>query len=350
MLQRPGQRARRRRRASGVAVAALGCLGLACWTRSGGRWLPASGPAQAVQAAVPVREASAASAAGGVSQGALASDDPPERGSCEAALAEGYQAFLPMRTAWSTASQGGQPLRDFRRQAAVAQRRALARFDAELESSPETCGPSRSTLEAMVVREAWKVFLVQRRLLEETVADSLSDQLLRRTRRRKGPLRVQEKLDLLQKAIASYSAGVGRMRPELLSEASEDGPGSSRGEPAQGEPEQAEVERRLGELQFEVELSADGRAVLGDLEQQRQRQLLRRRASGVSVSLDPGLRVMVRPEGLGNLQVFSEGPVGPARVNVGVMNDGLIADVYREHPVPPKISLQPAVRVNLNLG
>ena len=32
-----------------------------------------------------------------------------------------------------------------------------------------------------------------------------------------------------------------------------------------------------------------------------------RRACGMSVSLDPALRVPVRPEGVGNLQVFSQG-------------------------------------------
>ena len=32
-----------------------------------------------------------------------------------------------------------------------------------------------------------------------------------------------------------------------------------------------------------------------------------RRAYGVSVSVDPALRVLIRPEGIGNLQVFSEG-------------------------------------------
>jgi len=83
------------------------------------------------------------------------------------------------------------------------------------------------------------------------------------------------------------------------------------------------------------------------------KELTSERAHGVSVSLDPALRVMVRPEGMGNLQIYSQGPVGPpnspAQVNIGIMNDGSMADVYREHPVPPKISLQPAVRVNLNM-
>ena len=71
------------------------------------------------------------------------------------------------------------------------------------------------------------------------------------------------------------------------------------------------------------------------------------------MSLDPALRVLIRPEGIGNLQIFSEGrpfllnlrpfrgPVGPpshpADMNLGIMNDGSIADVYREHPVPLQI-------------
>jgi len=82
--------------------------------------------------------------------------------------------------------------------------------------------------------------------------------------------------------------------------------------------------------------------------------VLNKRAHGVSVSLDPSLRVMLRPEGIGNLQIFSVGPMGspsnPTTVNVGIMNDGSIADIYREHPVPPKLSVQPAVKFNVNLG
>ena len=35
-----------------------------------------------------------------------------------------------------------------------------------------------------------------------------------------------------------------------------------------------------------------------------------RRAYGVSVSLDPALRVLLRPEGIGNLQIFSQGTGG----------------------------------------
>ena len=35
--------------------------------------------------------------------------------------------------------------------------------------------------------------------------------------------------------------------------------------------------------------------------------LMSRRAYGVSVSLDPALRVLIRTEGIGNLQVFSQG-------------------------------------------
>ena len=46
--------------------------------------------------------------------------------------------------------------------------------------------------------------------------------------------------------------------------------------------------------------------------------LMSRRAYGVSVSLDPALRVLIRPEGIGNLQVFSEGDGRPETTTVGV--------------------------------
>lgn len=258
-------------------------------------------------------------------------------GSCERALVAGRAAFKPTRTAWRAASAGGRQLRDFRKLATAAEMRTLASFDGELDSLG-SCGDERSALEALIAREVWTTFLVQRRLLEEDVAGSLSGRLLLGMQRRGEPLRVQEKVDMLREAVASYGSRVKRLLPTA----------------AEYDPELAQVEQRLGELQFGIEASAKGRAVLWNLEQRRQKRLLKKRAHGVAVSLDPGLRVMLRPEGLGNLQIFSEGPVGPPNmpglVKVGIMNDGSIADVYREHPVPPKIAVQPAVKVNLNLG
>jgi len=139
--------------------------------------------------------------------------------------------------------------------------------------------------------------------------------------------------------VAAYHQRVGELLPECFA--------------SQGDPEREGAERRLGELQFGIESSPAGRTLQAFWERERAKRVVSTRAHGFSVSLDPALRVMLRPEGLGNLQIFSVGPVGPpnspATVNIGIMNDGSIADVYREHPVPPLFSAQPAVKVNLNV-
>jgi len=122
---------------------------------------------------------------------------------------------------------------------------------------------------------------------------------------------------------------------------------------ASTEEEDAEVERRFGELQYTIEASGEGVALRRLWERKRNDKLMGERAHGASVSLDPALRLMVRPEGIGNVQIYSQGPVGPpnqpAIVNIGIMNDGSIADIYREHPTPPLFAFQPAVKVNVDL-
>lgn len=114
-----------------------------------------------------------------------------------------------------------------------------------------------------------------------------------------------------------------------------------------------EVQRQLGKIQYGIEESPEGKTLAKTWKLNKQKELLSKRARGISVSLDPALRVMIRPEGIGTMQLFAEGPVGPpnhpAIMNLGIMNDGSIADVYREHPEPPKVAIQPAVKVNVNL-
>lgn len=325
MPQPPGRRGARVPRAAGAA--ALGCLGLACWAASG-RW---PGPAQAGPR---VKELDLSSP--GKRSAGTASAEDLEPGSCAAALARGKEAFEPARASWSSAKAAGRLLPAFGRLAAAAERKALASFDEE--AAPSTCSHQRALLEAFIRHEAWTAFLQQRRLAEEDVSESLANRLVKGMEGRGGPLRVQEKVDMLREAVASYKSKVQRLLPEWAE---------------QGDPERAEVEQRLGALQFGIEESPEGRRARGLWEQRRERRILNERAHGVAISLDPELRVMIRPEGLGNLQVFSVGPVGPpnspALVQVGVMNDRSFADVYREHPVPPKVSVQPAVRVNVNL-
>lgn len=256
---------------------------------------------------------------------------------CEAALAAGTATFESARDSWTAAAESGRLIPDFGKVAERAERKALADFDRQAD--PGTCAAQRSALETALHQEAWNAFLQQRQLTEQDQGDILADDLLRAMKRRGGPLRVQEKVELLKKSVRAYHSKVESLTPEWAVE--------------QGDPESEEAERRLGELQFRIEDTADGRRLRGAWDRARVNKLMNERAHGMSVSLDPGLRVMLRPEGLGNLQVFSVGPAGPpdhpAEVQIGIMNDGSIADVYREHPVPPKIALQPAVKVNLNL-
>merc|ERR1712014_187915 len=100
-----------------------------------------------------------------------------------------------------------------------------------------------------------------------------------------------------------------------------------------GEQDLGEAERRLGKLQYNIEDSPESASLRRIWEQKQSKQILAQRTHGISASLDPALRVMLRPPGVGNLQVFSSGHVGPpnneAMLNIGVLNDGSIADVYR---------------------
>lgn len=190
-------------------------------------------------------------------------------------------------------------------------------------------------------REAiWVAVTENRKLIEAVVADDLANRLLDKMERRGAPLRMQEKMELLQAASTQYRRIVDSSLPEWASAYKGLG--------------QKDAEQKFGEVQFGIESSGEGLDLRNMWQERDVRNLASRRAHGVSLSLDPALRVMVRPEGFGNFQVFSVGPVGPpnrpATVNVGILNDGSIADMYREHPVPPKFAVQPAVNLNLNIG
>mmetsp|Transcript_56838 Transcript_56838/g.144081 ORF Transcript_56838/g.144081 Transcript_56838/m.144081 type:complete len:328 (-) Transcript_56838:63-1046(-) len=322
---------RRERRRSNQALAVLGCVGVVVSALAvSGRWLPGL-----AQSNPRVKELDLTSrSAGADSDG----EDSPPPGSCQAALTAGLEVFAPVAASWSSASERGRLLSKFGRLAVSAEERAMSAFDDEA-AEPAACRSQRAALESAIRSDAWAAFLAMRALLEEDVRAELADDLLAGMRRRGAPLRVQEKVDMLRAAVASYRKQVKQLLPEWAI--------------SRGDPEQAETERRLGELQFGIEDSMSGRQVQMSWEQKRNKRLMSERAHGMSVSVDPALRVMMRPEGLGNFQVFSQGPVGPpnspAEVNIGIMNDGSMADVYREHPEPPIIALQPAMKVNLDV-
>lgn len=238
--------------------------------------------------------------------------------------------------------QQSREIGDFGRKADNVLRRALNVFD-KAEKAEEVagmCGSQKAALQARARQLVWIVVTEQRQLIESNVAYNLQNDLLDAMEQRGAPLRVVEKMEYLKAASKTYRKKVDALLPEWA--ADQQGLG------------QAEAEKKFGEIQFGVETSGEGVGLRRYWDDRDARQLASRRANGVSLSLDPALRIMVRPEGLGNFQVFSVGPVGPpnspATVNVGILNDGSMADVYREHPVPPTFDWQPAVNVNLNLG
>eukprot|EP00930_Biecheleria_cincta_P004200 TRINITY_DN105099_c0_g1_i1.p1 TRINITY_DN105099_c0_g1~~TRINITY_DN105099_c0_g1_i1.p1 ORF type:complete len:341 (-),score=68.98 TRINITY_DN105099_c0_g1_i1:251-1273(-) len=319
-------KSRRAWRSQGNAGAGAALLGLALCCL-GGKWLP--GQTQA-RPQVHTNQQRSSGAGQGAGQGA-----------CGEALSAGYLVFDGSRSAWAAASAEAQPVRDLGSAADAAEKAALAAFDNMLkkQGQPGACGPQRTALVEAIRKEVWSIFLAQRLIAERIAADQLNRQLVSRMTKRGGPLRVLEKINLLRQQVSAYKAAVKRLLPAWAASGAD--------------PEEAAAERRLGELQFQIENSAAGSALQKIWQEDRMQQLLSKRAHGISVSLDPALRVLLRPDGLGNLQIFSVGPVGPpnnpATVNVGVMNDGSIADVYREHPEPPRISIQPAVKVNMNV-
>lgn len=314
----PAQRLSRRLRG---AAAALGCVSAALL--AGGRLLPGL-----ALAAARTKDADAGRGAG---------DAGPKQGSCEAAALEGMQVFRAASAAWNK----GELVLDLGKSSHRAVRRALAAFDAEADD-PSQCVRQRSALVFAVKQETRLAFNVQRKFLEEDATADLKERLLSAMRRRDEPLRVQEKMDMLQAAIRNFRRDLDRLLPPDADVDTDE-----------LEQELAAAEGRLGELQFTIEDSVGGRGVQVQWAQRRHKRLTNERAHGLSVSLDPALRLMVRPEGMGNIQIFGSGPVGPpnspAQVHVGVMNDASMSDTYREHPVPPMFSLQPAARVNLNV-
>mmetsp|Transcript_9421 Transcript_9421/g.17439 ORF Transcript_9421/g.17439 Transcript_9421/m.17439 type:complete len:313 (+) Transcript_9421:40-978(+) len=257
-------------------------------------------------------------------------------GVCGEALVAGQGRFEEALRSWIDATREGRAVPGFGGAAVAAEQASLAAFDA---IGQQQCDSQRQALQDRIRKEVLQILSQQRVIAERRAQADLNRKLLDKMSQRGGPLRIQEKMDLLQDAMQAYKAAVLKLQPAWVETADAD---------------EDATERRLGELQFSIEDSREGLALQREWEDRHTRDLMSRRAYGMSVSLDPALRVLVRPEGLGNLQVFSEGPVGPpshpADVNFGVINDASMPDVYREHPVVPFLDVQPAVTVNLNLG
>mmetsp|Transcript_112017 Transcript_112017/g.157036 ORF Transcript_112017/g.157036 Transcript_112017/m.157036 type:complete len:309 (+) Transcript_112017:68-994(+) len=260
-------------------------------------------------------------------------------GTCSEALTAGQNRFDDALRVWTETSAAGRGIPGFGVAADSAEQASLGAFDGAA-GQQGSCDAQRKALKDRIRKDVLLIFAQQRVIAERQAQADLIRKLMNKMTQRGGPLRIQEKIEILEETVEAYKASVRKLQPVW----------------AEGmvDSEEGATERRLGELQFSVEESEEGLTLQKKWEDRRMRDLMSKRAYGMSVSFDPALRVLLRPEGLGNLQVFSEGPLGPpshpANVNFGVINDASMPDVYREHPVPPFLAVQPAVNVNLNLG
>ncbi|CAE7534490.1 unnamed protein product [Symbiodinium natans] len=282
-----------------------------------------------------VKEGASTAATGSSGSG---SSGAGSAGTCGEALTAGQNRFDDALRTWTETSRAGRALPGFGSVADSAEQASLAAFDSAA-GSQGACDAQRKALQDRIRKDVLQIVALQRSIAERQASADLNRKLLNKMSQRGGPLRVQEKLNILEETFNAYKASVKKLQPAWADMV---------------DPQEAATERRLGDLEFGVEDSREGLALQKKWEDRRMRDLMSKRAYGMSVSFDPALRVLVRPEGLGNLQVFSQGPLGPpshpANVNFGVINDASMPDVYREHPVPPFLAVQPAVNVNLNLG
>jgi len=308
-----------------VTAAALCCLGALALRRASGP-LGASREPLWGRAAVEVQPLNIAGAETAA---------PAAQGSCQAAYDAGAGVFASAVVTWKASLDNGFLITNFGDSATKTLASALKAFDREDKS--KTCAGERAALEQAIMKNT---AVLSERLIafaEEIVAQEMRSRLFSEMQKRKGPLRVREKIDILRESIESFKIEGSRLRPSWDAR----------------EISLEDAERRLGQMQFEIEQTPEGQVLDKIWELDRNRALISERARGISLSLEPALRVMIRPDGIGSFQLFSEGPVGPpnnpAIMNIGILNDGSIADVYREHPEPPIFAVQPAVKVNLDV-
>lgn len=173
--------------------------------------------------------------------------------------------------------------------------------------------------------------------MEQALYQRLKKDLLRRMRRRRRELDVKEKLNLLHGAMSEYDAQVGELMPFFLDNSERD-----------------RAQKRLSELQWGIADTPEGKDMQQRWKMERMRRMPMRQSKGLSVSLSPGMRLMLRPSGFGNAQFFSRREVGPphnpSEVSIAVLNDGKVIDPYTKSTQPPLIKFQPTIGVDVSTG
>ncbi|CAE7251767.1 rsph9 [Symbiodinium sp. CCMP2456] len=195
-----------------------------------------------------------------------------------------------------------------------------------MNGSSDACATEREGLKQELEKQLHSIFLVQRSIVEQVLYQRLKKDLLRKMRRKKRELDVKEKLRMLHGAMADYDSQVEELRPLFVSNTERD-----------------RAEKRLSELQWGIGDTAEGKEMKQRWKMERLRRAPTRQSRDISISLSPGMRLMLRPSGLGNFQLFSRRKVGPNQnpneVALGIHNDGKSL---------PVIKFQPTIAIELS--
>lgn len=255
---------------------------------------------------------------------------------CQELQAEHMETVRSRIAGWEKASSEGRSVLRYGKQASQLLNRTLSSFDAAArEKLQNGCDVERQALEQQLQKQLYSIFLEQRSIVEQVLYTRLKKDLLRRMRRKKRELSVKEKLKLLHQAMADYDDQVAELCPFFVAN-----------------PERDRAERRLSELQWGIADTPEGKEMKQRWKMDRLRRAPTRQSRDIAISLSPGMRLMLRPSGLGNFQLFSRRKVGPTNnpneVAFGIHNDGKVIDVYNDQPHPPLIKFQPTIAIELS--
>eukprot|EP00930_Biecheleria_cincta_P102181 TRINITY_DN93871_c0_g1_i1.p1 TRINITY_DN93871_c0_g1~~TRINITY_DN93871_c0_g1_i1.p1 ORF type:complete len:326 (+),score=62.35 TRINITY_DN93871_c0_g1_i1:24-980(+) len=311
-----GHESRRRPCApSALTVLCLGVLAVATW-RVPGSWAS-------------VRGAGAAEPEGEVTVSG-----------CESLRREHMKMVEPRLLKWERATAEGRTILNYGNQANRLLNRTLTSFDRAVRDKlgqAVSCAEEREALSNLLQTQLHSFFLVQRSSIEQALYQSLKKNLLRKMRRKHRELNVKEKLKLLHGAMKEYDSQVGELLPAFVENSERD-----------------RAEKRLSELQWGIGDTPEAKEMMQRWKMERLRQMPMRQSKGISVSLSPGLRLMLRPGGFGNFQLNSRRQVGPIHnpneISLAVHNDGNVMDVYNKKPKPPFIKFQPTIGVDISSG
>lgn len=264
---------------------------------------------------------------------------------CQVLYLEALAAARPRMASWEKMASDGRIIYGFGLKASKLLNSTLAKFDRDSrvqlgdENAADDvplCAEQGEALEKELKEQLHEMFLVQRSTVEQALYQRLKRDLLRMMRRRRGEPGVWEKLKLLHAAMADYDEQAAELQPFFVLDSERD-----------------RAEKRLSELQWSIADTIEAKEMKQRWKMEQMRRLYMRQPKGVSVSLSPGMHLMLRPEGFGNLQIYSRRQVGPPHnpneISIGVHNDGKISDIYNNKANPPLVKFQPTIGIQMSI-